>query len=157
TPLGGIPWVPHKFGGAVNVKVIKPVGLLAPDRVAVSFRGKPLPSCTVPVLSCVTSCSKSSDRGVRVSISVAELLPGLVSIAPDGAVTLAVLARVPVAVGSMLAEKVKATLAPTGRSTLVLREPVPLPALPALIEAPPLALTNPQVSVVTPEGPRSVT
>ena len=41
--------------------------------------------------------------GLRVSVSVAVLLPGVGSVMPPGAVTVAVLARVPVAVAETVA------------------------------------------------------
>src|SRR5262249_49869834 len=59
-----------------------------------------------------------SDWGARLSVSVALLLVGLVSVTPGGVLTEAVLARVPVAEGPTWAVKVKVTLALTGRSTV---------------------------------------
>src|SRR5262245_14283706 len=94
---------------------------------------------------------------VMLSMSVAALLLRLLSVSPAGGVTVAVLTRVPVAVGLMLAEKEKVTLAPTGRSTLVLRAPVPLLGLPEVMAPPPLAPTNVQASLVTPTGVASKT
>ena len=41
--------------------------------------------------------------GLRVSVSVAELLPGVGSVTPPGAVTVAVFASVPVAVAESVA------------------------------------------------------
>ena len=62
-------------------------------------------------------------RASGVSVSVAVLLAGSGSVAPAGGVTVAVLARVPVAAGSIWTVKVKVTVAPTGRSTVVARSP----------------------------------
>src|SRR5262245_27536452 len=94
---------------------------------------------------------------VMLSMSVAVLLLRLLSVSPAGGVTVAVLTRVPVALGLTLAEKEKVTLAPTGRSTRVLRSPVPLLGLPELMAPPPLPPTNVQVSLVTPAGTASAT
>src|SRR5262245_8982960 len=94
---------------------------------------------------------------VILSISVAVLLLRLLSVSPAGGATVAVLTSVPVAVGLTLAEKEKVTLAPTGRSTLVLRAPVPLLGLPEVIAPPPLAPTKVQASLVTPAGTASET
>ena len=54
-------------------------------------------------------------------MSVAVLLAGVGSVTPAGGVTVAVLARVPVAAGSICTVKVKVTVALTGRSTVVAR------------------------------------
>src|SRR5262245_16261555 len=94
---------------------------------------------------------------VMVSVSVAVLLLRLLSVSPAGGETVAVLTRVPVAVGLMLAEKVKVALPPTGRSTLVLNAPVPLVGLPDVMAPPPLPPVKVQVSLVTPAGTASVT
>src|SRR5262245_13358455 len=104
-----------------------------------------------------TLVMRRSDSGVKLSVSVAVLLFGLLSVSPAGGETVAVLTRVPVALGLMLAEKEKVTLAPTGRSTCVLRAPVPLLGLPEVMAPPPLAPTNVQVSLVTPAGTASET
>ena len=48
-------------------------------------------------------------------MSVALLLPGLGSVAPAGGLTVAVLARVPVAAGSIWAVTVKVTVPPTAQ------------------------------------------
>src|SRR5262245_9026534 len=92
-----------------------------------------------------------------VSVSVAVLLLRLLSVCPAGVVTVAVLTRVPVAVGLMLAEKEKVTLAPTGKSTFVLRSPVPLLGLPEVMAPPPLPPVKVQASLVTPVGVASKT
>src|SRR5579883_608512 len=91
-----------------------------------------------------------SDCGVSVSVSVALLLSGLGSVTPDGGVTVAVLVKVPVAEGSIWTVKVKVTLALTGRSTVVDKEPVPLLGP---VTVPPLALAvDVQLAAVTPAG-----
>src|SRR4051794_41879100 len=64
--------------------------------------------------------------GVSVSLSLALLSAGSGSVAPGGGVTVAVLTREPVAAGSTRTVKLKVTVAPTGRSTVVARGPVPL-------------------------------
>ena len=82
--------------------------------------------------------------GVRLSVSVAPV--GV----PPGGVAVAVLTREPVAVGSIWTVKVKVTVAPTGRLTVVARAPVPL--LGPLTLPPPLAPAKAQVAAVTPAG-----
>src|SRR5579883_712558 len=93
--------------------------------------------------------------GVSVSVTVALLLAGLVSVTPRGGVTLAVLVRVPVAEGLTWTVKVKVTLAPTDRSTVVARAPLP-PFGPVTLP-PPVWLANAQVAEVTPAGKGSDT
>ena len=88
--------------------------------------------------------------GVSVSVSVALLLPGLGSFTPAGGVTVAVLVSEPVAVGSMVAVKWKVTVAPTGRSTVVAR--APLPPLGPVTLPPPVSPVNVQLAAVTPAG-----
>ena len=90
--------------------------------------------------------------GVRLSLSAALLLAGLVSVTPTGGLMVAVLVTEPVAEGSIWIVKVKVTLAPTGRSTLVDRAPLPLRGLLALTPPPPLLVVNVQVAAVTPAG-----
>ena len=65
--------------------------------------------------------------GFRVSVSVAELLAGVESVTPAGAAIAAVLLTLPVAVATTVAEMVNVADAPTGRSTVVLMLPLPLP------------------------------
>src|SRR5436309_1630489 len=88
--------------------------------------------------------------GVSASLSPALLLPGVGSVTPTGAVTVAVLARAPVAAGSICTVKVKVTVAPTGRSTAVARAPLPPPG--TLTAPPPVALANAQLPPVAPAG-----
>src|SRR5437660_441769 len=93
--------------------------------------------------------------GVSVSLSVALLLPGVGSVTPAGGVTEAVLAREPVAAGSICTVKVKVTVAPTGRSTVVARAPAPL--LGPVTLPPPLLAVAVQLAAVTPAGSGSDT
>src|SRR5262245_56716421 len=88
--------------------------------------------------------------GVSVSLSLALLLPGVGSVTPAGAVTVAVLARVPVAEGAIWTVKVKVRLALAGRSTVVARAPVPLLGPETL--PPPLLAVAVQVATVTRAG-----
>src|SRR5262249_55335181 len=82
--------------------------------------------------------------GVKVSVSVPPV--GV----PPGGVMVAVLTRVPVAVGSIWTVKRKVTVAPTGRSTVVVRAPLPL--LGPVTLPPPVWLTNVQLALLTPAG-----
>src|SRR5436305_442228 len=93
--------------------------------------------------------------GVRVAVSVAPLLARLGSVTPAGALTVAVLAREPVAAGSIWTMKVKVTVAPTGRLTVVARPPLPPPG--PLTAPPPVALANAQLPPVAPVGSESAT
>src|SRR5947207_3144970 len=88
--------------------------------------------------------------GVSVSVSVLLVLAGLGSVTPVGGVTWAVLVRVRVAVGSMVAVKLKVRVALTGRSTVVDRAPPPLSGPVTL--PPPVWPTNVQLAAVTPAG-----
>src|SRR6185369_17716884 len=86
--------------------------------------------------------ARSADLAI-VSESVAELLPGVGSVTPAGAVTVAVFVRVPVAAALMLADTVYVTLPPDGRFTVVsLMLPLPL-----AVQVPPPAPTQVQVAV----------
>src|SRR5262245_10284014 len=96
-----------------------------------------------------------SARGVSVLVSVALLLAGLGSNTPAGGLTVAVLVNEPVATGLIWTVKVKVTLAPTGRSTVVARAPVP--ALGPLTLPPPLLAVVVQAAAVTPAGRLSST
>jgi hypothetical protein len=80
--------------------------------------------------------------GGIVSVSVAELLPGVGSVTPLGALTVAVLKSVPVALAEMLALAVKATDPPAGRLTVSLILPVPL-----AVQVPPRAPTQVHVTL----------
>src|SRR4029450_6657324 len=93
-------------------------------------------------------------RGVRLSSSVALLLPGVVS--PGGTATVAVLTRLTTssrAFGLIWATAVKVTVPPGSRVTVVLMLPVPLAA--ATLE--PAEATAVQLTAVIAEGNTSVT
>src|SRR5262249_20300663 len=96
-----------------------------------------------------------SDWGVSVSVSVALLLAGLVSVTSAGGVMVAVLVNEPGAEGAVWAVEVKGAVALTGRSTVVARAPAPVPA-PATAPPPLLSLTV-QLAAVTPAGSGSDT
>src|SRR5580765_8766562 len=74
----------------------------------------------------------------RASTSVAELLPGLLSVTPPGAVTVAVLLNEPVARLETVQVEVYVTLPPAGRLTVSLMEPANGPA----VQVPPPAPTQ---------------
>src|SRR5258706_533398 len=97
--------------------------------------------------------SASTLGGVMVSVSVALLLPGVGSVTPAGALTVAVFATLPVAPAPMLAMTVYVIVLPTGRLTVSLILPLPLAVKP---DAPPLA-TAVNVSLVTAAGRTSPT
>src|SRR5262245_14762767 len=96
-----------------------------------------------------------SARGGRLSTSVALLSAGSGSVTPGGGLTVAVLVSEPVAAGLTRTVKVKVTVAPTGRLTVVARAPVPL--LGPLTAPPPLLAVAAQVAAVTPAGRGSAT
>ena len=91
-------------------------------------------------------------RGVRVSVSVALLFAGFVSVTPAGAATVAVLDKLPVAVGKMVPVTVKVTEPPAGRFTVSLMFPEP-----AAVAVPPPAPTAVQVTPVKVAGSVSAT
>src|SRR5436305_1294487 len=90
-------------------------------------------------------------RGVRPSLSVAVLLPGVLS--PGGTATVAVLVRAPVADGLIWARAVKVAVPPGSRVTVVRMLPVPL----AWATPEPAEATAVQLTAVTAAGNRSVT
>jgi hypothetical protein len=94
----------------------------------------------------------SSAVGVRVSVSVAELLAGVGSVTPAGAAIAAVLTKLPVAEALTVAVTVKVAALPTGRFTVALMLPLPL----AGHEPPPLA-EQVHVAPVSEAGMVSVT
>src|SRR3954453_22957836 len=63
--------------------------------------------------------------GANVSLTVAELLPGLGSVTLPGAVTVAVLVSRPLAAAEIVQLAVEVTLPPAGRLTVSLRFPEP--------------------------------
>src|SRR3954451_2842113 len=78
----------------------------------------------------------------RVSLSVAELLPGVGSVTPAGAATVAVLVSVPVAAAEMVQLAVEVALPPLGRLAVSLMFPEP-----EAVQVPPPAPTHVQVQV----------
>jgi len=82
-------------------------------------------------------------------VSVAELLPGVGSVTPAGAATVAVLVSVPVMLGEMLTVAVYVTDPPLGKLT------VSLLVVPLAVQVPPPAPT--QVHVTVPVGKVSAT
>src|SRR5438477_155718 len=89
--------------------------------------------------------------GVRLSLSVALLLPGVVS--PGGRATVAVLVNAPVAAGLMVATAVKVAVPPGSRVTVVRMLPLPLAA--ATLD--PAEATAVQLTAVMAAGKKSVT
>ena len=98
-------------------------------------------------------------------MSVAELLAPLVSVTPRGAATVAVLVNEPVAAAEIGAVTVNVAVAPTGRVTVVLIEPLPAaaqvpppaPAQVQLIEVTPVGMVSLTAAPATSDGPRLVT
>src|SRR5262245_14980952 len=82
---------------------------------------------------------------------MALLLPWSGSVTPVGGLTVAVLVSRPVAEGSTRTVKVKVTLAPTGRLTVVARAPLPLLGP---VTAPPPLLSVASQAARTPGGRR---
>ena len=80
--------------------------------------------------------------GVNVSVSVALLLPGVGSVTPAAAATVAVLLSDPVAAAEMLQLAVYVTLPPLGRLTELLMLPEP-----DAVQVPPPAPTHVHVHV----------
>src|SRR3954469_25252551 len=98
-----------------------------------------------PGVAVVTPSVLVIDRSAlapRVSLSVAELLPGVGSLTPPGAVTVAVLLSVPVAAPEIEQLAVYVTLPPLGRLALSLMLPAP-----AAVQVPPFRPAHVQVQV----------
>src|SRR5437660_836958 len=93
-----------------------------------------------------------SALGAAVSVSVAELFAGLVSVVPTGTATAAVLARLPVALDATFAIIVKVAVPPFNRLTVVLILPLPDAGQVELEDA-----TQVQVALVMLAGKVSVT
>ena len=99
--------------------------------------------------------------GGSVSVSVALLLPGVGSVTPTGAVIVAVLLSVPVALAEMFALTVKVNDPPDGRLMLLtlifpdpLAGPVPPPApTPVHVVVSEAGKVSATVAPVTPFGP----
>ena len=103
--------------------------------------------------------------GVNESVSAAELFPGVGSVVPLGAATVAVFVSVPVAVAEIVPDTVYVAVAPTGSVTVSLMEPVPefphdAPELAAHVQATPVSAAGTESVTVAPtanDGPRFVT
>src|SRR4029079_1869468 len=102
---------------------VAPVALLGPALAAVIVEGVEAPAVTV-VTPSVLVIDRSALTPI-VSLSVAELLPGVGSVAPAGAAGVAVFDSVPVAAALIVQLAVKVTLPPDGRFTVWLMFPEP--------------------------------
>jgi hypothetical protein len=98
------------------------------------------PSTTVATPSVLVIAR--SALAASVSVSVAALLPGDVSVTPAGAATVAVLASVPVAAASIVHAAVYVTLPPVGRFAVSAMLP-----LPDAVQVPPPAPAHVHVQV----------
>ena len=113
---------PVRDAGIVSVTVAA-VTVEGPAFVATTVYviGEPGTAVVAPSVFVITK----SAVGVRVSVSVAVLLPGVRSVTPEPVETVAVLANEPVAPGATVPMTVKVAVALTGRSTVALMLPVP--------------------------------
>src|SRR5229473_3294657 len=156
-----VPLVTPQLAAGVHVQValLMPAGSVSVTVAPVTASGPPFVTVmvyvTVPPGTAVVAPSVlvmlRSACGVSVSVSVAVLLPGVGSVVPAGAVTLAVLLRLPVAEAEMLAVTVNVAVPPFARLTVVLMLPVPL-------VAPQLAAgAHVQLALLMPAGSASVT
>src|ERR1051326_5744238 len=100
---------------------VAPVALLGPafDAVIVYVTEPPGVAVVTPSVFVI---ARSADA-LNVSVSVAELLPGVGSVTPPGADTVAVLLKLPVAAAEMVQLAVYVTLPPVGRLTVSLMVP----------------------------------
>src|SRR5713101_5581264 len=103
---------------------VAPVTKLGPALVATMVYVVVPPGVYVATPSALVICRSATGAGV--SVSVAELLPGVGSVVPAGDVTVAVLTRLPVAAESILAMTVKVAVPPTPRLTTLLMLSLPL-------------------------------
>jgi hypothetical protein len=135
--------------GSVSTTVA-PFALLGPalETVIVYITAPPCVAVVTPSLLVMLRSAVAPS----VSVSVALLLPGVGSVTPAGAATVAVLESVPVAAGEMVAETVKVTDPPTGRLTVSLMLPEP-----EAVAVPPPAPTAVQVTPVRDAGKVSAT
>ena len=132
----GAPQLAPPLAAQVHVPKRAPAGGASNTGAFTAVDGPALPTTTVyvvlwPGMATVTPSVFVMERsavGFRVSVSVAELLAVAGSVTPLGAAITAVLTRLPVAVATTVAETVNVADAPTGRSTVVLMLPLPLPA-----------------------------
>src|SRR2546429_2813269 len=95
--------------------------------------------------------SATEVAGVMVSVSLALLFAMLGSVTPPGGITVAVLTRLPVALGEIVARTVYVSVAPTGRLTVSLMFPDP-----EALQLPPLA-TQVQIALLIIAGNTSLT
>src|SRR4029078_12482646 len=132
TPLAGNPDAPP-LPTAVNVALAKAAGRTSLTVAPTPALGPLLattmtyvvdPPCAMATTPSVLVIDKSA-VAVNVSVSVALLLPGLVSMTPAGGATVAVLTRLPVALALMLATTVYVMVLPDGMLTVSLMFPAP--------------------------------
>src|SRR5262245_37603682 len=119
---------------------VAPVALLGPALLAVIVYVVLPPAVTVVTPS--TLVMERSALPPSVSLSVAELLPGVGSVTPAGAATVAVLLSVPDAAAEIEQLAVYVTLPPTGRLAVSLMFPEP-----DAVQVPPPAPTHVQLHV----------
>src|SRR5258706_495970 len=101
-----------------------------------------LPTVCAPPETVLVPDTVAPGVAESVSVSVAELLAGVGSVTPAGAVTVAVLLSVPVARLEMVQVAVYVTLPPLGRFTVLLMLPEP-----EAVQVPPPAPVQVQVQV----------
>ena len=119
---------------------VAPLALLGPALDAVIVYVTEPPGVAV-VTPSVFVIARSADAA-KVSLSVAELLPGVGSVTPPGAATVAVLLSVPVAAALIVQLAVYVVLPPAGRLTVSLMLPEP-----EAVHVPPPAPTHVHVHV----------
>src|SRR6185436_4081300 len=124
--------MPESVAGKVSV-TDAPATLLGPVFETIIVYVSGVPGMAVDWPSVLVICRSAC--GVSVSVSVALLLPGVGSVTPAGAVTVAVLLKVPVAAGSIVADTTYVMELPGGIVTESLMFPLPLAVKPL---APPL-------------------
>lgn len=119
---------------------VAPVALLGPalDAAIVYVTDPPAVAVVTPSVFVI---ERSADAP-SVSVSVAELLPGVGSVTPPGAVTVAVLLSVPLAAAEMVQLAVYVVLPPAGRLIASLILP-----LPDAVQVPPPAPVQVHVQV----------
>lgn len=154
----------------VHEPEVAPAGSASATGAFTAVDGPALPTTTVYVVLWpgMTEATPSvllierSAVGFKVSVSVAELLAGVGSVTPPGAVIDAVLTRLPVVVATTVAEIVNVAVAPTGRSTVVLMLPLPLlaahdpPPAGTQVHVAPLSvagIVSATVAAITADGP----
>ena len=116
-----------------------------------------MPPAATALTPSVLAIARSA-TGFTVSVSVALLLPGVGSVVPPGAVTVAVLEMLPIA--ATVAGTVYVMTAPFFIVTVVLRLPDPLAAPHAVVTVPPLPgllTAHVQLPIASPTGAVSTT